>query len=796
MSERPAGGDRERHLLEDIEDLTARAAARAERDRAEWRQGELRPAAVLFLDVIGFTSLSRVLSPEQLATLIDRTFQLLAIDCEAQGGVLDKVIGDAALFVFAGSPDHPPPREAALRAGLAILSRIEAVSTALAAQDLALGVRVGVSFGEVARQKVGGEETTLTVMGETVNLAQRLESNAPHGALLTVPAVVEGLEGVFSWEDHATLDLKGFGDTPTLRVLATTDSPRLRSSAARLTPLIGRDTEVEDALSAIAEWGETAYQGDLLDPVATGERVAKRGRLLVFSGDAAVGKSRLAWEVAQALRDQGTTLATAHALQSGGGLLAFTRELARLGGLPQDGLVAAFEALLSTAKDAMGEEYAERQRRHLPVLAFLLQSPDVDTSGIAKADPGTFATAARLALRSLAELVHHSLPQGRPVVLVIEDLQWLADLQDLIGDLLATTALRSPLVVVGTARPEWSFPEEWEDSCEWREISLSPLPLPLAKALVQARLPGLELPDDLWTRVLDKAEGIPYYLEEFANVLADKGYAEEDEAGTWSLTHPPDQIDVPDDVVALVLSRLDLLPQDQKDLTGKAAVLGRAFLTELLHAVEERLDDGHPDSLPPLLNALGQAGIVHPEDDADSPTPDRYLFTHLLTRDAAYQSLLKHNRTLLHKLAADSLLALHPEGTAGELDARLAASDHYKHAGLQWEELEQRAAILSTLVAGGGGSRWDPQWERARTLLESCRPSGTVKEEPWPGVWDAPQGLEWIPPQFERQGDVARALMAVEMARSASQLALRKGDQETARDWVGALTAHPVLGKR
>lgn len=184
-----------RDLVADLEMLTksAQAAVLVE-DVKRLREGEVRPAAVLYLDIVGFTALSRILSTEMLATLVDRVFRLFHLDAERYGGYCDDVAGDAALYVFLGDADHPPASEGALRAGLAIIERAASLNESLSAQGISLGVRVGVNHGEVTRQAVGGE---LTVIGDTVNLAQRLESVAAPGTVRAGAEVHEATAGKF-----------------------------------------------------------------------------------------------------------------------------------------------------------------------------------------------------------------------------------------------------------------------------------------------------------------------------------------------------------------------------------------------------------------------------------------------------------------------------------------------------------------------------------------------------------------------------------------------------------------------
>jgi class 3 adenylate cyclase len=178
-------------LLADLDTIASEASA-GFGSRREYRlePGETRPAAILFLDVVGFTGLARKLNTEHLSRLIDRTFRIFDLTVRAEGGYCDKVIGDAGLYVFAGHPNFAPACEAALNCALTVRERIRRINTSLAHSGMTIAVRGGISFGEVTRQRIGGDAQQVTVMGEAVNLAQRLENTAAPGVIQTVQSVL------------------------------------------------------------------------------------------------------------------------------------------------------------------------------------------------------------------------------------------------------------------------------------------------------------------------------------------------------------------------------------------------------------------------------------------------------------------------------------------------------------------------------------------------------------------------------------------------------------------------------
>lgn len=781
-------------LLADLQTITdtARAGVISRRDEV-LEPGETRPAAILFVDIVGFTPLAHKLTSEVLTKVVDRMFRIFELTVRAHGGYCDKVIGDAALYVFAGHPNYPPVCEAALRAALKLQERLAQINESLGETEVHLAIRQGVAFGEVTRQAVGAEQAQLTVMGDTVNRAQRLQATAQPDTIQTTSRVLEKAGDAFTSEKVSKLELKGIGEVTAYIVSRMEEQPvQLRGAFRHLCPLTGREAELEQGVAQVKAWLATSYPRETWDITRTSTPLQGRNRLLLLRGVPAVGKSRLAYEIAErAKAELGAVFATAHSAENAM-LAQFTAELARVAGLTSKNLPRRWEKLCANAAHEVSPEYAERQRRHLRLLAFVLGCKQIDVNGVGQADPKSFALSCQLAIRACCELAAHEVfggaglrarqdgsraetpaPPKTPVILIVEDLQWLGGIKDVLADVLARACLPQPLLVIGTARPEYQYAPGSLQEGESCIIELGVLPRVQGDAMVQALLPGLALPDAIANELHEKAAGIPYFYEDFVRMLVRKRLVEE-QAGQWELTRELVELDVPDDLQTLMLGRLDQLGTEVRELARRASVLGRTFQRDLLVAIEQHLGfthEGHPDD--DLQTMLAEKLL------AIAPS-DRYFFEHALLHQAAYSSLLRVNRRLLHRLAAEILAGLYVPGGAGELELLAQMVGHLEASG-QYAQAHSRACALLLLLASMLRlADWD-EWEaRTRQLWEKSA-GASAREGDATGMVSA----AYLRAQAELHWRQARYPQALELFEQSLELLRGAGDEHGA-----ALTLH------
>ncbi|HES58358.1 MAG TPA: hypothetical protein ENO21_02900, partial [Firmicutes bacterium] len=524
------------------------------------------------------------------------------------------------------------------------------------------------------------------------------------------------------YEELGQRELKGVGQHRLYKVHAR--RPRqaiLRGSYSVLSPFIGRAEQLAQALEQISSWAGSAT-ADAGGSSAAGHR--SRSTLMVITGEQAIGKSRFALELVRRLpgvlpSSVPLVHATAHCSEYATPQ-TFTAEVAQIAGLSAANLEQRWAELCGLAGRSKGAEYAERQRRHLPLLAYVLNAPGIDTSGIRQSSPQAFETGCRLALRACCDL---AALEGGQLVLVIEDLQWLGGLRPLLAELLQQPEIERPLIVVATARPEFDSSAEAlhrllgraeGDAFEARNdgngaaradhnlrqthrvIDLPLLSAGQGEQLIQQLLPGVKLPAELTAELHEKACGLPYYYEEFARMLADSGMVREvvpagaavppgaeivaaTVPGRYRLDQQSAELAMPDDIRMLLLGRLDMLSPDCKELALRASVLGRSFSLELMARIDEQLELETGEWLPRGLAELEQAGILV------SGGAGQFMFEHVLTREAAYDSLLKSNRRLVHGAAADALAADLTPGSPAEVALLPQLVDHLERAGRQAE---------------------------------------------------------------------------------------------------------------
>jgi class 3 adenylate cyclase/predicted ATPase len=631
---------------------------------------ERRQLTVLFCDLVDSTALARRLDPEELRAVV-RAYQATCAKVIARfEGQIAQYLGDGLLVYFGYPLAHEDDAQRAVRAGLGMVEALGQLNTRLGQErGVQLAVRLGIHTGLVVVGEVGGgPRQEQLALGETPNLAARLQGLAAPNTLVLSAATVPLLGGFFACQPLGPHRLKGFAQPLQVYQVLYESTARSRLEAVGsggLTPLVGREQEI----ALLRERWAQVTDGF--------------GQVVLLSGEAGIGKSRLVQVLTEHVASepqawltpcqcspyyQHTALYPMIELLERV-VLRFEREesapqkLRKLEGfLAQYGLplaeaVPLFAALLSLPLPA---DYAP-----------LTMSPE-------RQKQQTLQALLTILLRIAAQ---------QPVLLVMEDLHWVDPTTLEWLSLLVDQGPTARILALLTFRPDFSPP--WTGRAHLTQMTLPRLPRRQAVEMTGRVAHGKALPPEVVAQVVAKTDGVPLFVEELTKMVLESGLLQEREE-RYELTGPLPPLAIPATLHDSLMARLDRLAT-VKGLAQLGATLGREFAYELLQAVspwdEETLQQG--------LHQLVAAEFLYQQG---LPPQATYRFKHALIQDAAYQSLLKSTRQQYHQRIAQVLTAHFPE--TAETQPELLAQ-HYTQAGLavqailHWQRAGERAIARS-----------------------------------------------------------------------------------------------------
>ncbi len=651
-------GDR-RKLLAAITELAVpspSAEPRSPPSAPQWPKtpdvsAERRPITVMFCDLVGSTALASRLDAEDWRGLVNAYLEEASGAVNRLGGHVLKRLGDGLMALFGYPHAQENDAERAVRAALAIQRALGEMNARNAAKGASqLSARIGLESGPVVVEATG------EVFGEAPNIAARVQGLAEPGTVLVTANVQRQTAGLFVAEDRGACELKGVPAPVTLYRIVRASGGR-RTGARTLTPLVGREEE----LRLLRRRWDRAVRGE--------------GQLALIVGEPGIGKSRLVEEFRATLGETPHTFVELSSSQ----LLQNTplHPIAEWGRQrfgadePGDRRLADLENTLRL----IGLDPAE----YAPLIAPLVDIP-LPEERAAKFAPE------ELRRRQLTALVTWFLAGARsqPAALAFEDLHW-ADPTTL--DLMARLAERgaqAPLLVIGTARPEFRPP--WSLRSHHTAISLSPLDRADVAQMVGEIASRHALSNEVIEGVSDRTGGVPLFVEEVTRLLLERGV----EGGAQA---------IPPTLQQSLAARLDRLGE-AREIAQIGAVLGRDFAYPLLRAVAGVADPG----LQTALDRLADADLLFTEG---APPQATYRFKHALIQDAAYESLLKSRRQTLHKRAAETLRD-DPDRATAEPEI---VAHHFTEAGLDdlaiewWGKAGDQALRRSAFQDGGQEGR-------------------------------------------------------------------------------------------
>ena len=608
----------------------------AEKIRASGQiAGERRQVTVIFADVSGFTALSETLDPEEVASLMNDCLKDLVDAVYQYEGMVDKFIGDCVMAVFGAPVALEDDAERALHAALTMREKIESFNKRCGERlKEPLALHIGINSGTVIAGNVGNDlRMNYTVMGDTVNVASRLEGAATRGQIFVSHSTYRLAAGAFRFRPLEPIQVKGKRESLKAYELldARVQPDKLRGLEGLVSPLVGRAREfkaIQDALTA-SQLGE--------------------GSIVLVHGDAGVGKSRLLREVRAKGSDEVTWLegrcfSISQTLSYGPILDLLRRHIGIADEQHRNEQQLVLRHYAGTHFPDTPEVYA--------VLARLLALPlnDAESEMIKGFEGDEF----RARLFSIIERQLMTLSAQQPVAMLLEDMHWADQSSiDLLNDMLPLIR-KARLTFVCASRSRREPAALWEkldpalEQLRDRvvEVSLQPLSAEASQRLIEELLGGNYLPEALAADILNKSDGNPFFLEEVLRSLIEGG-ALVAEGERWKVTALTTNLAVPDTVQGVLLARMDRLAEELKQLLQKAAVIGRVFLYRVLKvlATEEGALDGQ-------LTRLESSDLLHER----SRLPEiEYVFKHALTQEVAYQTLLGPARKALHHKVGDAI---------------------------------------------------------------------------------------------------------------------------------------------
>jgi len=628
-------------------------------DTAPRSIGERRQLTVLFCDLVGSTALSTQFDPEDLREIIGVYHRCVAEAVAELDGFVAKYMGDGVLIYFGYPSAHEDDAERAVRAGLSLIERAGRLEA-----PVQLKVRVGIATGlAIVGDLLGaGAAQERGIVGETPNLAARLQGLAEPGVIAIDPRTHQLLGDLFDYRDLGLVELKGF-DVPIQAYQVIGPSAvesRFEAFHPLLTPLIGREDEIE----LLQRCWQRAKQG--------------KGQVVLVSGEPGIGKSRLTATILEHVAHQPHArlryFCSPHHANSA--LYPIIRQLERAAGFERDDEPAAKLPKLETQL-SVGSASPEDHR----LIADLLSLPDIGRYPALSLSPQQRKQMTVQALfRQLKVLALR-----QPVLQIFEDMHWADPTSIETMDREIDFIREWPIMLLMTFRPE--FTPLWIGQAQVSMIALKRLERREGAELIQRLAANHSLASEMVEEIVDRTDGVPLFIEELTKVVIETGADRRDPNSTIARTALRD---VPATLHASLMARFDRLGT-AKEVAQVGAAIGREFSYELLSAVSSLRD---PD-LQAAMNQLTASGLLF---GRGSPPDSSYLFKHALVQDVAYGTLLRGGRQKLHARIAEVLEDRFPDRVISEpevLAHHFAEAQQLGRAADYWLKAGRRAAERS-----------------------------------------------------------------------------------------------------
>ncbi|MBW1767113.1 MAG: AAA family ATPase [Deltaproteobacteria bacterium] len=635
----------------------------AQRDRIE---GERKQVTVMFCDMEGFTGLSEKIDPEEVYSIMDQIYEILIHKVHDYEGTVNEMTGDGVMALF-GAPialEDAPQR--AIRSAYAIHREMSRFNDRMKQEKEGLPqikMRIGIHTGPVVVGTLGNDlRVEFKAVGDTVNLASRMESMAEPGTTYVSDDTLKLTEGFFRFEALGEREVKGKeAPVEVFRVIApSTIRTRFDVSAEQgLTPFVGRDREIELLLDGF----ERSKAG--------------RGQAFSIMAEAGVGKSRLLYEFRKAVANEDVTFME-------GKCLSYSR------GVTYHPLIEIVKANFDIIEGDGDLEIREKLKQGLNVLdadevstlPYLLELLSVKDSGVEKIQMSPAARKDRT-IDALMRIVLKG-SEIRPLIMAIEDLHWIDKSSEDVLKYLLESIAGARIFLIFTYRPEFVY--TWSARSYHNQVTLNRLSNRESLLMVSHLLGSLEIHGDLEDFILEKTEGVPFFIEEFIKSLKDLNIIER-RYNQYLFTKDSLEMTIPSTIQDVIMARVDSLPEDAKEVIQTGSVIEREFSYELIKRVTLLSEQ----ELLSRLSILKDSELLYERGIYPETT---YIFKHALTREVVYDSILTLRKKKLHEEIGNAIEELYKENIAEHYEVlaeHFIYSENYKK-GAEYSKLASKKA--------------------------------------------------------------------------------------------------------
>ena len=611
------------------------------------KDGERRMVSILFADVKGFTALSETLDHEEIQSLMDHIMKIFTHSVESHGGYVDKYTGDQIMALFGAKSASEVDTQRAISTGIDMLQKLNKFNEIVSKSKnysqvkIDLSIRVGINTGMVTTGKIGKErEGDYTVYGDSVNLASRMESNAPVNSIMIPEYTMNLVRNSFTFTDNGSINVKGKKEPISVFLVKSKKDDNI----SHKTPFVGREVEI-DTLTKLFDKESKYLKTGIIDRLS----------FIGLHAEAGVGKSRILHEFLDSKVNFNTdmySMGTCSNISSQPYhlFISLIKDSFNISIIDDIDVISKklSDGLNRLIKDNKSKE--EQIIKAKPILGFLLGISSDDARIKNKED---IVNHIHISIRVLLEsLCSKANKNNKCYVLIFEDLHWIDKMSlETIYYIMQTFNIQdkrdkkklSVPIFIATFRNEYIPNDEIKNYCKYFDLSIEPLKKDYSLILIDELTKKTNIDKKTKNELYKKSSGNPFFIEEWCSLIQEKKSSESID-DSRDIKHA---YKIPNTLNSLILSRIDSLEKDLKLLLQKATIIGEDFFLKILSLLESKLGLKE-DINKPVDNLETQNFIQHYLKEID-----RYRFKHILTRDVAYSTILKSNKKILHRAVAE-----------------------------------------------------------------------------------------------------------------------------------------------